>query len=99
MIQPLPHIHFQDKCISKFSTYNIHLLIKMTCFFFRGVSIPTFTNICEADKIKFEYIFIYYALQVLFPVILIIFTCTNLFHQGFADLQFKVPTYLLKTSL
>ena len=58
MIQPLPHIHFPDKCINKFSTYKIHLLTKVTCFFFRGVSIPTFTNICEADKIKFEYIFI-----------------------------------------
>lgn len=54
----LPHIHFQDKCISKFSTYNIHLLTKMTSCFFSDVSIPTFTNICEADKIKFEYIFI-----------------------------------------
>ena len=58
MIQPLPLIHFQDKCISKVSTYNIHLLTKMTSCFFSDVSIPTFTNICEADKIKFEYIFI-----------------------------------------
>ena len=59
-----PHIHFQDNCIkyiSKCSTYNIHLLAQMTSCFFCSVSIPTLTNICEAVKVKFEYI-IYYEL-------------------------------------
>ena len=46
-----------------FSTYNIHLLTKMTSCFFCRVSIPMSTNICEADKINFEYI-IYFSFNV-----------------------------------
>ena len=45
-----------SKYLSNFPTYNIHLLTKMTSCFFCRVSIPMSTNICEADKIKFEYI-------------------------------------------
>ena len=49
------------------------------------------TNICEAVKIKFEYI-IYYELlpsrYCKFSLISIIFTYANLLHSGFVDLKF-----------
>lgn len=63
----------------------------MTSCFFSDVSIPTFTNICEADKIKFEYIFIMnYYLQGIYMY--------ELVSSGIR--WFEVwSSYLLKTNL